>query len=288
MHGSQLRWGTRRYVDVDGLAVHVETAGPPDGPVLACLHGFGSGTFTWAGVAPLLAPRLHVVAWDRPPFGRSDRPPPRRGRDPYAPAEERRRTGKLVRHLVADGRRLVLVGHSAGALLAVEAVSAGDVRPDALVLIAPALRAGPPAVVRAMSRLPGTEVAGPAALRLALLATEPALRAGGRHRSAVTDATAAESARTLRRRGTATALWHMTRTWTPSTLGGRLDLLGVPLTVIAGAEDRIVPLAPLRQLLAGTDAELHVLAGVGHAPQEQVPGVVADVLAQVAGGPAGR
>jgi len=52
MAGDDLCWGRREHVDAGGVRVHVEAAGPETArPVLACLHGFASGTFTWAGLA---------------------------------------------------------------------------------------------------------------------------------------------------------------------------------------------------------------------------------------------
>ena len=36
-----------------GVDIHVETAGPVDGPTVACLHGFASGTFTISGSQPI-------------------------------------------------------------------------------------------------------------------------------------------------------------------------------------------------------------------------------------------
>jgi len=84
-----LRWGRRELVEVDGVRVHVESAGRgrPGRPSLACLHGFASGTFTWAGTAPPLADDHRVVAWDRPP-----RAAPGRGRcgDPGVRGRSRR------------------------------------------------------------------------------------------------------------------------------------------------------------------------------------------------------
>lgn len=274
-----LRWGERSTVDVDGVAIHVEHVdGPSDVPVIAGLHGFASGTFTWAGVAPLLAARFPVVAWDRPPFGRSERPRVRADEpDPYGTPVVLRQAETVLRSTVGD-RPVVLMGHSAGTVVATELVAAGGLDIAAVVLIAPALDSSPPPLVRRLATLPGASIVGSRALRLAVLGAEPALRRVGRHRTPLLDATAAETARTLRRAGTADGLWHLTATWTPPAPLDDLRPLGVPTLVVGGADDRISSPASTEIVAERLDAQLHVLEGVGHAAHEQVPEVVADLV----------
>lgn len=273
----ELRWGERTILDVDGVAIHVERAGD-DGPTVAALHGFSSGTFTWAGVAPHWADRARVVAWDRPPFGRSDRPaPPRRGAaDPYGlDAVLAQARAVLAAH--AGDAPVVLVGHSAGAVVAQHLVQAG-LAVAGVVLIAPALDGAPPALVRRAFDLPGADRVGATALRLAMRGAGVALRRAGQHGTPLLDATSAETARLLRRPGTAEALVHLTRTWRPLPPFTELRPLGVPTLVVGGDEDRIVRPATATAVARALDAELHVLPGVGHAAHEQVPDVVAPLV----------
>jgi magnesium chelatase accessory protein len=274
----ELRWGERTFDEVDGVDIHVEVAGPVDAPVLGLLHGFSSGTFTWAGVAPLLADRFRLVAWDRPPFGRSGRPTPGAGGDPYTAAAMVRHGAAVLRRHGSAEAPLVLVGHSAGTVVATDLARAGRPRVDGLVLVAPAFDGGPPSAVRRALALPGAAVVGTAALRASLVATGPVIRAVGRHRTPLLDATAAESGRLLNRPGTARALVHLTRTWEPPAIPAASDLPGVAVAVVVGAEDRLVD--PARQAALGRalDAEVHVLDHVGHAPQEQDPGAVATII----------
>ncbi len=276
-----LVWGDRSARRVDGVDVHVETAGPDDAPRLAALHGFASGTFTWAGVAGRWSERHRVVAWDRPPFGRSGRPKPVAGPDdPYALSAEIRRAVQVLGRGAEQPSRPgpVLVGHSAGALLAVQLVAGGHLRARGLVLIAPALDGAPPPIVRTLAALPGSGPVGGAVLRVALLGAEPALKAVGRHRSALTDATAAETARLLRRPGTASALFHLTRTWKPPAVLDSLSSLDVPALVVGGTDDRIVSRAMHETVAERLGAELHLLEGVGHAAHEQAPDVVGPLI----------
>lgn len=283
-----LRWGRRERVDVDGVGIHVESAGPEGGaPPLALLHGFASGTFTWAGVAAHLADH-RLVAWDRPPFGRSDRPVPTRAReDPYGVPADMARTAALLARLGGDGPA-VLVGHSAGSLLALQVALAGAAPVAGLVLIAPAVDVGPPPTVRAVGRLPGSALLGASLVRIGARGAATYLRRTTRHATPLTEATAAEAGRCLRRPGTAAALWHLTSTWQPPGVLGRLDEVDVPAVVIGGIDDRIVGAPAHRRVAEGLGADLHLLEGAGHAPHEQRPDEVADIIRRFVASLGGR
>ena len=274
-----LRWGECERLTVQGVGIHVERTAPPAAATLVGLHGFASGTFTFAGLAAELDDGLGLVAWDRPPFGRSDRPTPRTGPDdPYALGADLRRTAELLERLTAGAARRVLVGHSAGALLAIQLALTGTTALDGLVLIAPAIDAEPPVTVRAVARLPGSGLVAASLLRVGIRGASAFLRRSTRHGTPLTDATAAETGRCLRDPGTAEALWHLTTTWEPPRVTGRLGEVDVPAVVIGGIDDRIVSLDAHRTAAEGLGAELHLLEGAGHAPHEHQPAVVAGII----------
>ncbi|MDZ7673900.1 MAG: alpha/beta hydrolase [Acidimicrobiales bacterium] len=276
-----LGWGARSHVDVDGVRIAVETAGGAGRPVLALLHGFASGTFSWAGVAPTWADRHRVVAWDRPPFGHSDRPapPPRGALDPYG-VDAVVATARAVLDEHAGDGPLVLVGHSAGTLVATQLVLAGGFDVRGAVLIAPALAGEPPGLLRRLFALPGASAVGAAALKLGVRGARVALRRVGQHGTPLIEATGAETARSLRRPGTAEALVHLTTTWERPALLDDLGPLGVPTSVIGGIDDRISTPTATRDVADRLAAELHLLERVGHAPHEQVPGLVASLVSE--------
>ncbi|TWH02679.1 pimeloyl-ACP methyl ester carboxylesterase [Nocardioides sp. J9] len=62
-----------RYVDVDGLRVHVEETG--DGVPVLCLHAAGQDTVMYRHVLTGLADRFRVIAVDAPGHGKSLPPP---------------------------------------------------------------------------------------------------------------------------------------------------------------------------------------------------------------------
>ena len=118
-------------VTIDGLSVHVTSAGDGDKLPVILLHGFGGNTENWALVQPTLASDRRVVAIDLPGHGRSGKA-----------IADGSFTGmaKLVGDVIdALGiERFHLFGHSYGGGIA---LALAGVRPDAiasLVLVAPA------------------------------------------------------------------------------------------------------------------------------------------------------
>ena len=61
-----------RFVDVDGLRVHVAEAG--DGPPVLLLHGWPQHWYMWRGVIERLAPQFRLIAPDLRGFGWTEAP----------------------------------------------------------------------------------------------------------------------------------------------------------------------------------------------------------------------
>jgi pimeloyl-ACP methyl ester carboxylesterase len=71
------------------------------------------------------------------------------------------------------------------------------------------------------------------------------------------------------------ALWELTAANTPSGLPDRLGELTLPVLVITGDDDRIVPTAQSIRLADELpNAELLVIPACGHIPQEECPDAV--------------
>lgn len=73
--------GTVKHADrshftaVDGVRVHYQEFGDPNGPVLLLIHGFTASTYVWKTVAPLLGDQgFRVIAVDLLGFGYSEKP----------------------------------------------------------------------------------------------------------------------------------------------------------------------------------------------------------------------
>jgi pimeloyl-ACP methyl ester carboxylesterase len=96
--------------DIDGVTLHYELTG--DGPAtIALLHGIGGSGDDFAPLAPLLAERFRVLAWDARGFGRSARPA-----EGYTIARFARDLAGLLDHLGVD--KAVIMGTSMGGTIA--------------------------------------------------------------------------------------------------------------------------------------------------------------------------
>ena len=130
-----------RAVQAAGLDWHVQVAG--QGPTLLLLHGSGASTHSWAGLLPLLAPHATVVVPDLPGHGfttgaRVSGLTLPRGREALA---------ALLRALGLPAPTWV-VGHSAGAALALRWALDAPLPPQAVLGLNPSLVAPPALYLR--------------------------------------------------------------------------------------------------------------------------------------------
>lgn len=106
-----------RFVEIDGLPLHVCEAGPRDAPPVVLLHGIGGCVedFIEGGLVDHLARDYRVFMMDRPGYGHSPRPAGRFGV---------REQVRVLRRLLAREtiRAPLVVGHSYGALVALALV----------------------------------------------------------------------------------------------------------------------------------------------------------------------
>lgn len=280
--------GWRVHVEsVGGGAAGTETSRATPGVVL--LHGFGSGSFTWGPVveAGLVSDRP-ALAFDRFGFGRSTRPsvgswPPDSSSNPYS------LTGAvaLTQAVLDDAGWVggaVLVGHSAGALVALATALTAPSSVRGLVLVAPAVVGGgpPPAVVAAF-RLPMARRWAPTVLR----AGRPFVsRTVGhawydRARWASSGLGAAYASSTAVE-GWAEGLVELTLATSAADVEGVVSRLGeveVPVLVVTGAHDRLVSAATSTMVAERVaDGRVVVIPDCGHVPHEEAPGSVVEAV----------
>jgi pimeloyl-ACP methyl ester carboxylesterase len=111
---AELHPPTRRAVVATPVAISVAEWGPADAPPLALVHGGMDLVRTFDGVAPLLAAAgWRVVAWDQRGHGDSEHT------DLYGWSADLR-DGAAVLAAVGGGRPVPVVGHSKGAVLAID------------------------------------------------------------------------------------------------------------------------------------------------------------------------
>ena len=117
------------FITVDGMRLHYFERGT--GIPVVLLHGNGStiGDFVSSGITERVASSHHVIAFDRPGFGYSERPRGRR----WGPSEQAR---LLLRAFALLGiERPIVVGHSWGTLVALALALEGPQKVAGLVLL---------------------------------------------------------------------------------------------------------------------------------------------------------
>jgi len=272
-----------RTVDIRGPVAYREWPGP-DHPIFVCAHGLGGSSVNWMSVAGPLARRGRVLAPDLVGFGRT----PRLGRSSTMSAN-RRVLSEFIRTLTVPP--VVLMGNSMGGAVAIMQSAYEPSSAAALVLTSPALPwawgARPSPLVAAgfaLYRTPRigewfirsrTSHLGPERLireSFKIIMADPASidpRVVAEHvevardRAGDPDAIPAflEAARSMLRLGDRT-----------SFVTEVMDRVDVPVLVIHGEQDRLVPVELARRLVrAHPSWDLVTLPGVGHAAQIEVP-----------------
>jgi pimeloyl-ACP methyl ester carboxylesterase len=238
-----------------------------DGDPLVLIHGVGTSRVIWTRVLPALSERRTVIAVDLPGFG--DSPPAGPG---FAlPAVAERVADATAK---AAGGPYDLLGHSLGGAVAVTLAAA---RPDTvrrLVLAAPAGFAPRPApIARA-----GGALAGPfLSLRRQLAA--PLLRHALARRIALAGAiadgsrlSAADARRMLYASRGASRIGAAVSEVAAADLGDELRGLAMPIGLIWGERDRIIPIGTVREI-ARVKGELPVetIPEAGHVAHFERP-----------------
>jgi pimeloyl-ACP methyl ester carboxylesterase len=273
-----------QFMEIDGVRLHYLERG--QGQPIVLLHGNGTmiQDFDTSGLIDRAADHCRVIVFDRPGYGHSARP--RRGKtwDPKAQADL---LHKALQHLHVE--RAIVVGHSWGSLVAVAMALNHRANVHGLVLLSgyyfPTVRfdvpiLSPPAlpVVGDILRYSISPLLGrimwPGLLRI-MFGPPPVPQSFNRFpvwmalRPKQLRASAAESALMI------PAVFALRR---------RYHALTLPVTIMAGANDRLVSAtrhsAQLQNLLPQSD--LRLVPGVGHMIHQLVPRDVMTVIDSMA------
>ena len=254
----------RRHLDAGGVRFSYRAAGggtatgpgaeAGTGPPLVLLHGIGSNARSWreqlAGLGGLRA----IVAWDAPGYG--DSTPVARPRP--AAADYADRLARFLDGLGLD--RIVLLGHSLGALVAGAFAAARPDRVERLILANAALghRADPAAPLPppAQDRLDDLAALGPAGLaakrapRLLSVAATPAQVARARAAMAEIHPDGYRQAVAMLAQG---------------DLAADAGAVAARTLVLSASEDSVTPPAGSRALAAAMpNARYHEIPDAGH------------------------
>jgi magnesium chelatase accessory protein len=234
----------------------------------------GASSDSFGELASSLAARFSIVAPDLPGHART--------RTPSSFQPSRANCARAVADLVGalELRPSMIVGHSAGAALAVTMTAGGMVAPKLIVGLAPALR---PLTGVARALFPrSARLFAHASTWIDMHVRDPrwvalALRSTG---SVVPPSRAADYERLFADGRHVSGVLATLARWELDGLERDLDRLKVPLIVLAGEHDRAVTAAQLRSLAVRTPGmELDVVADAGHLLHEERPGAIADRIA---------
>ena len=254
------------------LDVHYKDTGTGD-PGIVMLHGFGGSTFSWRDALPALASERRVVAFDRPGFGLTTRPLPGEWTDgnPYSMESQVGLTIGMMDELGLD--EAVLVGHSAGAAVALQTALSHPERVKALVLVAPAVYGGgPPSWIKPLLRIPQIRRLGPLVARRLTGSLESVLDRSYADSSLITPEVREGYKKPLQVDDWDRGLWEFTLAAGNGDLADRLNEVSVPTMVITGDSDRIVSPDDSRRVAAAIPgAELVVVPKAGHLVMEERP-----------------
>ncbi len=254
---------TESTTEVAGLSIRYLQGG--SGPAAVVFH-HSSGNLGWIPFYEALARNFTVTVPDLPGYGQSERP---------AWAREPRDLAILMSHFLprVAPPRPALIGLGFGGFIAAELAAVNQDRIGSLVLVGAA----------------GLQPEEGEILDQMLIGHGEYIAAGFRDEQRYTDFFGEEPAKEVRE------LWDFSRemtarlSWKPYMFNRRLapvlSEVQTPALIVAGGEDKVVPLACARQYAAALpNAALEVIDGAGHYLDYEEPDTLAARIAAHLGG----
>jgi pimeloyl-ACP methyl ester carboxylesterase len=260
--------GAQQSFDYNGVKVNYYEAG--QGPPVMLLHGFGACAYTWRFLAPELAKDHRVFTIDLKGYGLSDKPEDGK----YAVSDQAELVAAFIRQ--KDLHDLVIMGHSMGG--GVTLMTYLKVREDQparvrrLVLIDSAgYPQKLPWFIR-FAQIPGlNEIGGK--LLSPRFATGLVLRKCYYHKDRITEEQIDTYAYYGSLPGAREAVTQTARQLVPDdidALTARYKTISVPVLIIWGADDEVVPLSVGKNFKRDIpNSELVILPECGHIPLEE-------------------
>lgn len=250
------------FIRSNGIELHVQQRGVGV-PALVFLHYWGGSSRTWRHVVEALQNDFRTIAIDQRGWGQSDK-----ADNGYALADLAADVQGVIAALGLQ--RYILVGHSMGGKVAQLIATQ---RPDGLkglILVAPS----PPSPLGLPAEMRRAMVSAYATRASIIMTVEQVLAPDGLSASDL-EMVIEDSARGA---PAALAAWPLATSQEDITsLASRID---VPAIVISGENDRVDPPDVLRRELLPriTQAQLHLLPGVGHLSPLEAPDAVANLI----------
>ena len=273
-----------RFLQAAGLRWHVQLMGVDASlPTILLLHGTGASTHTWRGLIPLLTPHYRLLSLDLPGHAFTDMPPQGASSRQLSLPGMARAIYELLTILKVNPA--FIVGHSAGAAIAVRMTLDGLATPQRIISINGALQplgglAGQvfSPVAKLMSALPfvpslfAWQAAQPSVVQKLIDSTGSKLDGAGM----------ALYGQLVSNPGHAAGALGMMANWDLPQLALDLPRLAIPLSLMVGSNDQTVPPRQAARLVAlwppssATPPPLIItLPGLGHLAHEERPDWVA-------------
>lgn len=265
------------HVEVEGLRLHYTEAG--EGEPVLLLHGWPTSAYLWRNVMPAIAKHNRVIALDLPGFGHSDKPTDAsysfrffdRALEGFLNAREIERTALAV--------------HDLGGPIGIYWASEHPERLTRLALLNTLVYARPSLAVVAFviaARTPGVRswLTSPGGLRFAM-------RLGVHDKDGLSEETIAVYQEPFASDEAREALRKTAFGLHPGgfkQLSGWLKTIDVPVRIVYGENDRILPdvARTMRKVVADVPSPVEVTAlpGCGHFCQEDEPERIGALLSE--------
>jgi len=258
-----------RFMEVDGVRLHYQEAGDPEGPAMILIHGFAASNLVWSKVfLEFAAAGYRVIAPDLPGYGYSGKP---RHLD-YTIAGQAEMIVSFLQRLEIN--RAVFLGSSYGAAVAATIALDHPALVEKLIMVGAVNNNKPTRYL--LMRLFGSPIIGdilsPLLVGSRRLLRMRMKRVYDRHSWVLDERRVDARHLPLRTRGAHRAIIRTVRRWDAERVSRDAHLLTQPTLLLWGDTDREVPLSDgqrLHETIAGS--RLIVFRDCGHLPHEEYP-----------------
>ena len=267
-----------RFLHVAGLDWHVQVAGT--GPTLLLLHGTGSSSHSWRDVFSSLSAQFQVIAPDLPGHGFTQATSSKT----YSLSGMAKSVAALL--IALDAKPAIIIGHSAGAAIAIRMALDHLAKPDLIVGINAALlpyhgSAAP--IYSGIAKLLNLSPIVPWAIAMHASIGNGLERVLEETGSRIDARGMSLYRRLAGNRGHVSAALRMMANWDLTTLGRQLPQLKAPLHLLVGSKDRAVPPETAFEIRRrAQSARITTLSGLGHLAHEENPALIVERLIAIA------
>lgn len=267
-----------KFIKADGVKIHYKEIGYGNSS-LVMLHGMLGNLESWHQIAPLLSSSgYRVTAYDRPAFGLTNRPAARKRNNPYTPEAQTAQAMQLMKKLGIE--KPVLIGHSAGGNLAMRLAIENPASFKALILISPGIFTEiPPKLIRELFNLDLLEPIGLNIVRGIPQQIDNLIERTYYNPESVSEYMFNAYTQPLKIKNWDRAIWEYIKAQDDTMLKYNLEKITIPVLIIQGREDRIIPVFNNRILAdALPDAELQIIEKCGHVAHEEATEATAAII----------